>query len=181
VKALPRYQAPKAGQNVACDDGMNGDDDLFKAQQGTEVRQLLQHFFDVHPRNEDLDISANADRLGNNAPAGRVSILAGATASVKIRSRPGFVLYMDRVRVARSDGNVDLSLTTVQVLKQGIQVGFLPDTRFRRRAFLDRDDLLVINITNGTAGTLSYDYSVEGFARRAGIPEMQPNRSGGRS
>lgn len=171
-----------AGRGVKmgeCDDKPLAD--LYEAERGSEVRQLLQHYFEVNPRNEDLDITANAAPDGAGAPAGRKLVANGATERIRIAVKPGLVLYIGRIAVRRADGSLDLSSTTVSVRKGGLKVGFIPESRYERRIFLDRDDTLEIAITNASGGDLTYEYSVDGFARRAGIPVMQPDRSGGRS
>jgi hypothetical protein len=174
---------PKAPGQAACEEEASQDlrDDLFQAAKEEVASQILQHFFEVEPRNEDLDISSNAARDGTGAPCGRVSINAGATTRVQISAKRGQVLYIGRGFVKRADGSLDLSLVTVAFIKKGIQVGFLPEVNFERRIFLDRDDMFEIVITNGTAGTLVFNYGLEGFARRAGIPVLQPDRKEGRS
>lgn len=167
------------GMGERCNDNPTGD--LYEAEQGSEVRQLLQHFFEVNPRNEDLDITANAAPDGAGAPSGRVPVNNGATERVRITAKRGLVLYIGRIAVRRADGSLDLSSTTVKARLSGKQIGFVPETKYERRIFLDRDDTLEIEITNASGGALTYEYVVEGFARRSGIPVMQPDRSGGRS
>lgn len=161
-------------------------DDLFQAERGSEVRQLLQHYFEVNPRNEDLDISANLGPGGVGAPAGRITVADwnnddANIGRVRIQAKQGLVLYLGAYEVSRSAGSLDLSSTVVVVKKGGVQVGFLPRGKFERRVFLDRDDVLELAIKNTSGAPIVYDYRVEGFARRAGIPVMQPDRSQGRS
>lgn len=139
---------------------------------GDAAAHILQHFETVQPRHEDVDIAHNfvaaqggQDPLVTLVPNDDFDIANGATTTLRFKARSGFVAHITKVAVNRRENNQDMSDVTVKVYAQGRLVQRIFELDYVRPIMLDRDDELVIVVTNNSGAERNMHYHIQGWLR----------------
>lgn len=151
---------------------------------GDAEEHILQHFETIHPRARDMDLSQNA--VQNTVQGEDTTLLPNQTFQVANNdtaryvfvARQGFVAHVTGLDVKALDPTQSMAAVAVNVSFQGRAVQRVPCLDFSRPIMLDRDDRLVIEVTNTSGAAVDLSYAVKGWLRSQGAAGKTGRKAG---
>lgn len=144
--------------------------DLFRLL-GDAHRHILEHFETIAPRNGDLDLSQNEADRGFVDPDKTLRMndvftaVNGTPKVFKIIARQGFIAHLKGLRVSPLNPAQTMVGINVEVNIEGRTIQRVPNLDFARPFLMDRDDVLVLVVTNTTGGDVVLGYAATGWLR----------------
>lgn len=144
--------------------------DLFRLL-GDAQRHILEHFETMSPRNGDLDLSQNEASRDHVDPLKtlRMNDVFTAVNGVPTRflliARPGFIAHIAGLRVFPLNPAQTMAGIAVQVEVEGRTIQRVPSLDYSRPVTMDRDDVLVLVVSNTTGGDVQLGYAATGWLR----------------
>lgn len=146
------------------------DGDLWKLL-GDAQRHLLEHFETVSPRRDDLDLGHNetgrdqVDASKTLRMSDTFTAANGVPKVFQLIARPGFVAHLAGLRVFPLNPAQSMAAVDVKVEVRGRVVQRVPELDYARPLTMDRDDVLVLVVTNTSGGDLQLGYALKGWLR----------------
>ena len=146
---------------------------------GEPAVHILQHMETVSPRSGDLDIAHNSvqNRVQGDdvvtVPNGVETIADAAQKRLVFVAREGFVAHITDVLVQNLDAAGSLAGVTVTVQAQGRTIQAVPALHYVRPVMLDRDDRLVVTVTNASGASIDVTWCILGWLRSQGASKRR--------